>query len=54
MNDEDEFTRWFKPMLNDLRLWYGPNEYTPDFVVKATRTPCQLAFLAVVYRAVRT
>ncbi len=24
--------KWFKPTLSNLRLWYGPNEYTPDFV----------------------
>lgn len=26
--------KWFKPTLSNLRLWYGPNEYTPDFVVE--------------------
>ena len=24
--------KWFKPTFSNLRLWYGPNEYTPDFV----------------------
>ena len=24
--------KWFKPTLSNLRLFYGPNEYTPDFV----------------------
>ena len=28
--------KWFKPTLSNLRLWYGPNEYTPDFVVETT------------------
>ena len=26
--------KWFKPTLSNLRLWYGANEYTPDFVVE--------------------
>lgn len=29
---EAEVRKWFKPTLSNLRLWYGPNEYTPDFV----------------------
>ena len=31
---EDAVLKWFKPTLSNLRLWYGPNEYTPDFVVE--------------------
>lgn len=31
---EDGVLKWFKPTLSNLRLWYGPNEYTPDFVVE--------------------
>ena len=27
--------KWFKPTLSNLRLYYGPNEYTPDFVVES-------------------
>lgn len=31
---EDAVLKWFKPTLSNLRLWYGANEYTPDFVVE--------------------
>ena len=31
---EDSVKKWFKPTLSNLRLYYGPNEYTPDFVVE--------------------
>ena len=33
---EESVLKWFKPTLSNLRLWYGPNEYTPDFVVETT------------------
>ena len=33
---EADVQKWFKPTLSNLRLWYGPNEYTPDFVVETT------------------
>ena len=33
---EDSVLKWFKPTLSNLRLWYGPNEYTPDFVAETT------------------
>lgn len=33
---EETVLKWFKPTLSNLRLWYGPNEYTPDFVVETT------------------
>ena len=33
---EDTVLKWFKPTLSNLRLWYGPNEYTPDFVVETS------------------
>ena len=33
---EEAVLKWFKPTLSNLRLWYGPNEYTPDFVVETT------------------
>ena len=29
---EPSVLKWFKPTLSNLRLYYGPNEYTPDFV----------------------
>lgn len=29
---EPTVLKWFKPTLSNLRLFYGPNEYTPDFV----------------------
>jgi len=31
---DEAVLKWFKPTLSNLRLWYGPNEYTPDFVVE--------------------
>jgi len=31
---EASVLKWFKPTLSNLRLYYGPNEYTPDFVVE--------------------
>ena len=31
---ESVVQKWFKPTLTNLRLFYGPNEYTPDFVVE--------------------
>ena len=31
---EEAVLKWFKPTLSNLRLWYGANEYTPDFVVE--------------------
>jgi type III restriction enzyme len=31
---EGSVQKWFKPTLSNLRLWYGSNEYTPDFVVE--------------------
>ena len=31
---EETVKKWFKPTLSNLRLYYGPNEYTPDFVVE--------------------
>ena len=31
---EGSVRKWFKPTLSNLRLYYGPNEYTPDFVVE--------------------
>ncbi len=31
---ETAVKKWFKPTLSNLRLYYGPNEYTPDFVVE--------------------
>lgn len=31
---EQAVLKWFKPTLSNLRLWYGANEYTPDFVVE--------------------
>jgi type III restriction enzyme len=31
---EGAVQKWFKPTLSNLRLWYGANEYTPDFVVE--------------------
>ena len=35
---EESVLKWFKPTLSNLRLWYGPNEYTPDFVAETTTT----------------
>ena len=29
---ESSVLKWFKPSLSNLRLFYGPHEYTPDFV----------------------
>ena len=36
--------KWFKPTLSNLRLWYGANEYTPDFVVEteANKLLCEV------------
>lgn len=34
LDREDSVLKWFKPTLSNLRLWYGANEYTPDFVVE--------------------
>lgn len=31
---EGAVLKWFKPTLSNLRLWYGANEYTPDFVAE--------------------
>ena len=34
---EPSVLKWFKPTLSNLRLYYGPNEYTPDFVVETDK-----------------
>jgi type III restriction enzyme len=33
---DSKVLKWFKPTLSNLRLYYGPNEYTPDFVFETT------------------
>lgn len=41
---ETSVQKWFKPTLSNLTLYYGSNEYTPDFVVEtdAARLLCEV------------